>query len=149
MGLPDPAHDSQFYAGVPLRRLVAFAVDVVVGLVLTFCALFVGMIVTILSMGLAAGPTFLIMVMTGFLYRWIMLVKRSATVGMILTGIEVRDAQGERMTPQSAFLHTAGYYATILFPPLMLIGWCLMATSPYRRTMHDLFIGAAVINRPV
>jgi uncharacterized RDD family membrane protein YckC len=148
MGVPDPKSDRQFYAGVPVRRLIAFVIDFIVVLILSVLVLFVGAII-VAAGGWPLGPIiFLGFTLAGFFYRWIMLVQRSATLGMLLTGIEVRDANGDRMTKGTAFLHTAGYYVTFFFPPLAFIGWILMATSPYRRTMHDLFMQAVVINRP-
>ncbi len=77
-----------------------------------------------------------------------MVAQRSATLGMILTGIEIRDGDGTRCSPGMAFLHTAGFYVTFYFFPLLIIGWILMATSPYRRALHDTVLGTVVINRP-
>lgn len=148
MGVPDPQTDGQFYAGVPMRRLIAFIIDFIIVLILSFLVLIIGAII-VAAGGWPLGPiVFLGFVFAGFLYRWVMLVQRSATLGMMLSGIEVRDANGDRLTKGTAFLHTAGYYVTFFFPPLAFIGWILMATSPYRRAMHDIFINSVVINRP-
>ena len=148
MGVPDPHRDPQFYDGVPARRLVAFGIDFIVILFLLVAVLVAGAILTLGRLGLAGPLAMLVFSATGFVYRWIMLAQRSATLGMILTGIEVRDGQGDRMTPMTAFIHTAGFYATFFFLPLLFIGWFLMFTSPYRRVMHDLILGSVVINRP-
>ena len=148
MSVPDPHRDPQFYQGVPLRRLVAFLIDLIIVLLLLLSLVFVG---GALSFGaiVFAGPLVgVIFGATGFLYRWIMLAERSATVGMMLTGIEVRDGNGDPMIRSTAFLHTAGYYVTFVFPPLLFIGWFLMFTSPHRRAMHDLPLGSVVINKP-
>ena len=148
MGVPDPSRDPQFYQGVPLRRFVAFVVDIGVVLFLLMCLVFVG---GALSLGAIffAGPLIMVMFsMTGFVYRWIMLAQRSATVGMILTGIEVRDGNGDEMGTLTGFIHTAGFYATFFFLPLLFIGWFLMFSSPHRRAMHDLILGSVVINKP-
>ncbi len=148
MSVPDPRRDPQFYEGVPVRRLVAFGIDLIIILFLLLAVFVVGAVFTLGSLGLA-GPLFmLVFSATGFLYRWVMLWQRSATLGMILTGIEVRDGQGDRMTQLTAFIHTAGFYATFFFLPLLFIGWFLMFTSPYRRAMHDLILSSVVINRP-
>jgi len=148
MGVPDPEHDGQFYTGVPLRRVVAFLIDSVIIMCVWLLAVFVGFLLTVLTMGAGTPIAFLLFIGSGFFYRWMMLRSRSATVGMMVTGIEVRDHDGDRMTDATAALHTAGFYVTMLFPPLMLVGWILLATSPYKRAMHDSFIGAVVINRP-
>lgn len=149
MDIPDPHRDPQFYQGVPLRRLVAFAVDIVIVLFLMMCVAFVGGALTLGAI-VFAGPLLIFMFSaTGFIYRWIMLVQRSATVGMMMTGIQVRDGSGDPMGKLSAFIHTAGFYATFFFLPLLFIGWFLMFTSPHKRAMHDLILGSVVINRPV
>jgi uncharacterized RDD family membrane protein YckC len=148
MGVPDPVHDSQFYDGVPTRRLVAFCIDLVVILGLWCVVLVVGLLVSILTLGLGTPLAAAVFAATGFLYRWVMLAERSATIGMLMTGIEVRDAGGRRLNPVVAFLHVAGFYVSVFITPLIVIGWFLMASSPYRRLLHDLVLGTVVINRP-
>lgn len=145
MALPDPERDGQFYEGVPLRRFSAFVIDFILILVLTIVAMFV---VALATLGLGTPFVFVILTCTGFVYRWLMLKQRSATVGMILTGIEIRNARGEKMEQSEAFLHTLGYFVTFFFAPLMIIGWFLMFSDPYKRAMHDLVLGSAAINRP-
>ena len=148
MGVPDPHRDEQFYRGVPMRRLVAFGIDFLVILFLMIGVAIAGAVLTLGTIFLAGPVAMVIFTATGFIYRWIMLAQRSATLGMLVTGIEVRDAQGDRMSQLTAFIHTAGFYATFFFLPLLFIGWFLMFTSPYRRAMHDLILGTVVINRP-
>jgi uncharacterized RDD family membrane protein YckC len=148
MGVPDPVRDSQFYEGVPMRRLVAFCIDIFVVLALWCIVLIFGFLISVLTLGLAAPLAVAVFAAADFLYRWAMLAERSATVGMLVTGLEVRDATGDRLNPILAFLHVAGFYVSVFVTPLLVIGWLLMATSPLRRLLHDLVIGAVVINRP-
>ena len=148
MGVPDPRTDPQFYDGVPLRRLIAFLLDTLVIMILWFVVLFLGLMVSALTAGLAIPVMIVILTFTGLIYRWIMLWQRSATLGMMAVGVEVRDAQGEKCSPGIAFLHSIAFLVTLYFLPLAIIGWILMASSPHRRTMHDLMLGAVVINRP-
>ena len=148
MGVPNPQTDPQFYQGVVLRRFMAFLIDFVIILMMLAVVAVIGVVMTALTFGLGAPLAFIAGALTGFAYRWMMLTHRSATLGMLMTGIEVRDAEGHKMTQSTAFLHTIGFHATFLFPPLAFIGWLLLATSPYRRAMHDIFIGSVVINRP-
>jgi uncharacterized RDD family membrane protein YckC len=148
MGAPDPVSDSQFYDGVPMRRLVAFCIDLLVILALWCVVLIVGLVISLLTLGLATPLAVAVFGATGFIYRWVMLAERSATIGMIATGIEVRDAAGDRLNPVIAFLHVAGFYVSVFVTPLLVIGWFVMAASPYRRLLHDLALGTVVINRP-
>lgn len=148
MGVPDPVRDPQFYDGVIVRRLVAFLIDAMITLALVFVVIFFGFLFTVVTAGFGGPLSFLATVATGFTYRWLMLSQRSATLGMVLTGIEVRDAEGSRLNSAMAFLHTAAYHVTVMFPPLAIVGWILMVMSPYGRALHDLPLGTVVINRP-
>ncbi len=148
MGVPDPVHDSQFYQGVPLRRFVAFCIDLAIIIGLWCAVLILGVLVSILTLGVATPMAVVIFSATSFLYRWAMLTQRSATLGMIGTGIEVRSATGGPVDPLTAFLHVAGFYVSVFFTPLLVIGWLVMAVSPHRRLLHDLVLGTVVINRP-
>ncbi len=145
MALPDPIHDSQFYEGVPLRRFAAFVIDFII---ITVLGLLGAFIVALGTFGLGTPLMFIVFLLTGFLYRWLLLQHRSATIGMIMTGIEIRNAQGDKMDQSSAFLHTLGFIVTFFFAPVMLIGWFLMLSDPHKRLLHDMVLGSAAINRP-
>ena len=77
-----------------------------------------------------------------------MLWQRSATLGMLATGIEVRDRNGEKCDPTTAFLHSFLFIASLYFLPVAIVGWILMASSPHRQAIHDLMLKTVVINRP-
>lgn len=145
---PDPVLDSQFYDGVPTRRFVAFCIDVVVVFAIWLVVLVLGLVLTVVTLGLGAPLAALAASVTDFLYRWFLLAEGSATIGMRLTGIELRDAAGRRLDPVTAFLHVAGFYISLVFLPLLVIGWILMAASPHRRLLHDTVLGTVAINRP-
>lgn len=146
MAIPDPVRDSQFYQGVTLRRFTAFVIDAVLIAALSLVAVVVFGIATL---GIGFALSFLVIFATGFFYRFALLARRSATIGMLLTGIEIRTATGAQLDRAHAFVHTAGYTVTLFFAPLMLIGWFLCLSDPHRRLMHDLPFGTVAINRPV
>lgn len=148
MSIPDPQTDPQFYEGVPMRRLVAFVIDSVVIAGIWVLVIFLGFLFAVMTAGLGAPLAVLVFSLSGFVYRWLMVAQRSATLGMMLTGIEIRDAFGRPLNPGTGFFHTFAYYVTVLFLPLAIIGWILMASSPHRRALHDTITGAVVINRP-
>lgn len=145
MGIPDPHRDPQFYQGVPLRRFVAFLIDTAV---ITVLCLLGAIILVLFTFGLGAVLLPLAFVGTAFVCRWLPLSRNSATLGMVLTGVEVRDARGDYLTPQLAALHTAAFMGTLMFLPLAIIGWIMMAGSPTRRALHDTFLETVVINKP-
>ncbi|MEM9316914.1 MAG: RDD family protein [Pseudomonadota bacterium] len=148
MGIPDPHTDPQFYENVPIRRLAAFVVDTIIIFAIWVVLIFVGSILSAVTLGLGAPLVALAFSISGFAYRWLLVTQRSATLGMMLTGIEIRDAAGNKLNPTIGFVHTFAYYVTLFILPLAIIGWVLMASSAHRRAMHDTFLGTVVINRP-
>ena len=147
-GLPDPERDAQFYDGVPARRVVAFLIDLVVVLALDAVIVAVLAVVGVVTLGLGwllIGPAVLA---SGFLYRWAMLSAISATVGMVLTGIEIRGPEGRRLDQRQALLHTGAFYLTMLSVVVLLVSMIVSLASPRGQMLHDLLIGSAAINRP-
>ena len=148
MGLPDPVRDSGYYAGVPLRRLFAFAVDLLGISAMVLIVFLIAMILFIPTLGLS-GVAF-----TGFfmgsslIYRLGTVMTWGATPGMALAGIEIAGPTGEVADAGVGFVHTIGYHVCFFFPPLLLLSLAMMALTPRGQGLHDIVIGAAVINRP-
>jgi uncharacterized RDD family membrane protein YckC len=139
--LPDPDHQAQFYADVPLKRALAWCVDAILIALVT---------VVVVLFTLFLGLFFLsVLYMTiSFLYRTISLARNSATPGMRLMAIEFRDRTGARFDLGTAFLHTLGYTLTIstVLPQLLSMG--LMLTTPRGQGLTDLVLGTVAINKP-
>lgn len=140
-GLPNPDQRPEFYRGTAVKRGLAWVVDVLlIGLlsivVLPFTAF----------LGLFFFPA--MMLVLGFFYRWMTLAGGSATWGMRLMGIEIRDWRCERLTSETAFLHTAGYTASVILAPAQLVSACLMIATPRGQGLTDLLLGSTAINRP-
>ena len=140
-GLPDPEVLPEFYEGVPLRRALAWVVDVLL----------------IFGMSLLALPFTLftalfwfpvLMLGIGFLYRWATLAGRSATLGMRLFGIQIRDADGARLSGGTAFAHTAGYAVSVVTFPLQLVSMGAMVLTPKGQGLTDMVLGSSAIRRP-
>lgn len=139
--LPDPDRAPEFYDGVLAKRALAWVIDV---LLITGFTFLVGLFT--LSIGWFLWPiTFLV---TGFLYRAASLSNRSATWGMRLMGIELRDVAGEPFDGMSAALHVAGYYASMAFVLPALASIAAMFVTDKRQSLTDLLLGSAAINRP-
>jgi uncharacterized RDD family membrane protein YckC len=139
--LPDPDYQADFYADVPLKRLIAFVVDTVLILILT---------VLVLPLTAFTGLFFFpaLAMMVGFLYRVLSIAAGSATPGMRLMAIELRNANGERLDLPQAALHTLLFtvFFSMMLPQLASIA--LMLTGPRAQGLHDLVLGTAAINRP-
>ena len=150
--IPSPYEDEQFYAGVPARRFVAFLIDLVIAALLMTLIVVVGAVVGFLTFGVGWLIAALLFVAADFLYRWLTISTGSATWGMTLAGIELRDRRGERLDVGQAFVHTAAFYAVgvggLIAIPIIL-NLLVMFLSPHRRLIHDFLLGTVAINRPV
>jgi uncharacterized RDD family membrane protein YckC len=145
-GLPDPNYDWQFYRGVPMRRLLAWVIDLVAVMVMA-TVLTVLIAVPTLGFGLLLLPP--IGLLTGFVYRTVTIGNRSATWGMRLMGIELRNRDGDRLTLGEAALHTGIFLVCMA----SVIGWlatCLLiAGTRYGQGIPDMVLGSTAINRPI
>jgi uncharacterized RDD family membrane protein YckC len=140
-GLPDPASRADFYAGIRTKRLIAWVLDMVLIAILSsillpftaFAALFF-------------FPFFMLVI--GFFYRWFTLSAGSATWGMALMGVQIRDGDGYKLSGSLAFWHTVGYSVSIAMAPLQLVSVGLMCVTDRRQGLSDLILNTAAINRP-
>lgn len=144
-GLPDPERDRQFYEGVPLRRFVAWCIDVMIVMVVGVPLALVFGLVT-LGIGFAIFP--LVVAGTGFLYRTATLAGGSATWGMRFTGIEFRRGDGTRFDFVTALLHTTIYMICLSVVVLQAISCLFIVGSRYRQSLGDMLLGTTAINRP-
>jgi uncharacterized RDD family membrane protein YckC len=139
--LPDPDLQAEFYADVPLKRGLAWVVDMVL----------IGLLTLLIVPFTAFTAIFFLPVlflMVSFTYRVWSLAARSATPGMRLMAIEFRDRWGRKFDLGTAFLHTLGYTLTIATLVLQLLSIGLMLSSARRQGLSDLVLGTVAINRP-
>lgn len=140
MHLADPITQPQFYRDVAGKRFMAWIVDtVLIGIVCLLILPFTAFLATFFLLGLYA--------VVGFMYRTITLATGSATWGMRLMAIEIRDNSGARLDLGQAFLHTLGYTISWAFAPLQLISIVLMATSNRGQGLSDIVLGTAALNK--
>lgn len=139
--LPDPDYDAAFYDGVPAKRLFAWMIDVVL---ITITTVLIGILT--FGLGFWLWPVFYLM--TSFAYRSLTISAASATLGMRLMNIELRNAKGARLNQSEAVWHTGTYLAASLFVIIQLISAYLIVSTPRHRGLHDRFLGTAMINRP-
>lgn len=138
--LPDPYHQPEFYADVPVKRLLAWVVDMLLTAALT---------ALVIPFTAFVGLFFLpvLYMMLGFLYRWITIAGGSATWGMRLMSIELRDGRGSKLDGGMAFLHTLGYSISLAFPILQIVSIGLMLTGDRKQGLTDNVFGTVAINR--
>ena len=128
--------------GVLLRRVIAYAIDVVL-LAMVAGAIW---IVAILSFGLLTPIAGLLTAILPIAYHTLLIGgPDSSTIGMSLMGLEVRRWDGGRPGVLQALVMTVLFYITLAGPQILLLGFSLF--NSLGRTLHDLFSGAVVINR--
>lgn len=140
--LPDPVRRPDFYAGVPGKRFIAWLVDMVL----------IGIVCVVLLPFTAFTGIFFfpaMMLVVGFLYRWFTLSASSATWGMVIAGIQLREADGHRLSSGTALAHTFGYTISIAIPVLQVISVILMLVSDRKQGLTDHVLGTAALNRPM
>lgn len=139
-GLPDPALSPDLYDHTPTKRALAWVVDTLV--------IALGVLATIpltLFVSLFFLPvTWLAL---GFAYRTATLARGSATWGMRLLAIELRDFEGRRLDFGTALAHTALYYVAMAMLPAQILSAMLMVGTPRRQGLGDHLLGTAALNR--
>ncbi len=138
--IPDPDRQPEFYESVPAKRLLAWVIDTV--LTVAICIL-------ILPFTAFTGLFFfpLLIAVVGFIYRVLTLAAGSATWGMRLVAIELRDRDGARLDPGTALAHTIGYTVSFMMPVLQLISVVMMATGRRGQGLSDMVLGTVALNR--
>ncbi len=138
--LPDPVLNREFYADVTAKRAMAWVVDVIV-----VCAFLVPVVILTAFIGLFfLVPLYLAL---SFVYRTVTIANGSATWGMRLMSIELRDAMGQRLNLGQAFLHTLGYSLSLSFALVQLVSVVFMCTSERGQGVTDMALGTVMINR--
>lgn len=140
-GLPDPDYDSAFYDGIPAKRFIAWIVDVAI---ISAISLIIGLLT--LTVLLWIWPILYLGV--SFLYRAATIGSSSATWGMRLMNIELRNSLGQRLSAGEAVIHTGLYLFWSVSMILQLISIGLIAASRRHQGLHDHILGSAAINRP-
>lgn len=141
-GLPDPEHDPQFYTGVPFKRLIAWFIDF-------FVIIALGLGVSIATIGIAAVFFPLTLLIINLLYRIYFLKSRSATPGMMMTGIEIRNHLGNRLNSEEALWHTVVFTLAMMFVFIQILSVAMMLFSYRGQGVHDYLRGTTAINRPM
>jgi len=140
-GLPDPDYDHAFYDGVPAKRLFAWVIDVILIAV-------VSLVLGLLTLTVLLWIWPILYLTVSFLYRSATIGTGSATLGMRLMNIELRNGLGHRLSGGEAVIHTGLYLFLSASVILQLVSIGLIAASRRHQGLHDHILGSAAINRP-
>ena len=139
-GLPDPDTHAGFYAGTAGKRLVAWVVD-------TFLIVLISLVAIPLTAFVGLFFFALLFLGASFIYRTASIATWSATPGMILMGLELRNARGERFDVWTAAAHTAIYLFLMSVFVLQAVSILMMLLNSRGQGLHDMLLGTAAINR--
>lgn len=139
--LPDPDRQPEFYASVPAKRLMAWLIDVVLVGILTF-------VICMMTFGLLLLVFPIVFVAVDFTYRWMCLSLSSATLGMRLMVVEIRNGAGQRLSSSEAAAHTFFYMLCAAFVLPWILSVLMMVFGPRRQGLHDVLLGTGAMNRP-
>lgn len=144
-----PGADQAFadwrYEEVAVRRVFAYVIDVAIVGLLMAVALFAGVVLTVLTLGLT-GPLLGLVSFAVILVGYSALLiggPRSATFGMRLLGIEVRRLDGGR--PDYLL---AGVSVVLFYVLHVATSWLLLLVALFnrrRRLVHDFLCGTVVV----
>lgn len=139
--LPNPETRPEFYENVTMKRLLAFFIDTV--LIFALSAI---LSVMTLFIGFLFFP--IVVLIVSLIYRIGFISMMSATPGMKLCHVELRNFRGETLTQSEAALHTIGYMvASLAFLP-QLASFAMMLMTSRGQGLHDLLAGVVAVNTP-
>lgn len=141
----------EYFAGITLKRMLAYLLDIMIVAALAVPVWFIGMFLTALSFGLLAPVHALALALLPLAYHILLLTgRRSATLGMRVMGVRMMslapDATtwGGRPTLLQAMIQIVAFYGSMaLTGGLVLL---LALFNPRRRTLHDWLAGTVVVN---
>ena len=139
--LPDPTLYPGYYAGVMTKRFFAWLVDI--ALIALITSVFA-------SLPLFLGWFFwpLLFALVSFAYRTITLSRSSATLGMRVFNIELRNNAAEKLESSEAVVHTVAYMISMTFFFPQLISVLMMLLNDRGQGLNDMLAGVTAINKP-
>src|SRR5436305_4799126 len=146
----DPIANPELFEGVLARRCIAFVIDVIIIAVPVLSAAAFIFIVGLVTLGLGwilywlLSPTAVIWAIC--YYGLTFGSSASATIGMRVMDIEMRTWYGAPAYFVLGAVHAIVFWITVSFltPLILLVGFF----NDRRRLLHDILVGAVVINNP-
>ncbi|MBP5855930.1 RDD family protein [Marivibrio halodurans] len=138
--IEDRLRDPALTEGTVLRRVVGYAIDVVILAAIGFAI----HLVVFMTLGLLAPLLYPLLVVLPLIYHtYFVQSAASATIGQRLAGLEVRRLDGGRPGPLQAFVMVCLFYLTLALTSGLLLLWCLI--DDRGRCLHDILSGTLVL----
>jgi uncharacterized RDD family membrane protein YckC len=146
----DPAAHPELFAGVLMRRIVAFVIDVVIIALPLFAVSIFIFILGFFTFGLGWLLFWLLSpawVIWALVYYGVTLGgPESATIGMRAMGLQMRTWYGAPAYFVLGAVHAVVFWVSVslLTPFILLVG----LFNARRRLLHDMLVGTIVVNHP-
>jgi len=143
--LPDPASAPELFDGVLSRRVLAWLVDTVIILGITFAVMIVGLLVGVvtLGVGLFALPAIIPLAILAY-YAMTLGSPQRSTIGMRMFDLVLTPARGKPLDGWAILIHPIIFWLTIW---IAWIGILLPLFTPRRQMLHDLVTGTLMLRR--
>ncbi len=142
---PDPLDDPDLYDGIMWRRVVGYAVDVLILMLILTGVWLVLSFIGVLSFGLLLPLNLVILPVIPLAYHSYFIGHDGATPGMRMFDVEVRTWTGGRPDYIQAVLMTVLFYVTVVFTSWLILIFALF--NDRNRTAHDYLSGAVAVRR--
>lgn len=139
-----PVFGIERFEGVLSRRIFAFLIDAFLILLLLIPFAVLSLFLTIFTLGLLALPV-VWGVMAFFYFTLFTGGAKSATPGMRLMDVELRDLRGGRPDMLQAGVRALAYLASNTVLPVIICAIALFDLR--RRTLHDMLTSTVVVRR--
>ena len=144
---PDPLLVPEAYAGVTMRRVFAYGIDLLTISVILVCLWWLTVLLTVATLGLA-WPLHFILVspLVTLAYHSLQTSgPAAATLGMRLFGLKAHTVLGGPPGLGQALIHTICFYASMgLTGGLALL---VVLFNPRQRTLHDILAGMVILRK--
>jgi uncharacterized RDD family membrane protein YckC len=140
MRLPDPALHPEVYEDLIAKRLLAWIVDAMVVIALVVIAVLATVFIALFFL-----PVIALAVSIG--YRWIMLSRYGATLGMMLAAIHLRHLDGRVPDPVVCFMHATIFSLGMFFVVPQIVSIALMVSTAHRQGLNDTILRTTLVNR--
>ncbi len=142
---PDPLAAPELYDGIRIKRLVAYAIDLIIIAVLLVAFWVVGSFFALITLGLLYPVLALAAFILPFAYHTLLIGGgANATVGMRIMDLRVVAWNGHRPGFAQAALQTFLFYASLAFATFLVLG--ISFFNSRGRCLHDLLAGTVTVN---
>ncbi|HIJ63103.1 MAG TPA: RDD family protein [Rhodospirillaceae bacterium] len=146
---PDPILVPEAYAGLTLRRILAYGIDFMAISVILLCLWWITVLLTVATLGLAWPLHFIIAPpLVALAYHSLQTSgAAAATLGMRFFGLKAHSIQGGPPDLGQALIHTICFYASMGLSGGLLLLVALF--NPRRRMLHDILAGMVILRKVV